>query len=176
MPSLPMSRARSSRVRGFALLGLGFLALWGFQGQSAFSKAPVEETEASGMTKVIADHALLMSIVSMIICGALAYTEQPQPAAAGPAEKRPDYSTFVMISNILCFASGFVNALAIIDMGMTVSHQTGNTSHTGRLLPAILLLEADAVFTPDVLRCSRTLDLGCVDFFQGRLPSPASSC
>ncbi|CAE7709473.1 unnamed protein product [Symbiodinium sp. CCMP2592] len=39
-----------------------------------------------------------------------------------------------MISNILCFASGFVNALAIIDMGMTVSHQTGNTSHTGRLI------------------------------------------
>ena len=93
------------------------------------------------MTKVIADHALLMSIVSMIICGALAYTEQPQPAAAGPAEKRPDYSTFVMISNILCFASGFVNALAIIDMGMTVSHQTGNTSHTGRFLTAIQLLE-----------------------------------
>ena len=64
-------------MRGFALLGLGFLALWGFQGQSAFSKAPIEEMEASGMAKVIADHALLMSIVSMIICGALAYTEQP---------------------------------------------------------------------------------------------------
>ena len=77
---------------------------------------------------------------------------------------------FRMIQNILCFASGYVNArsqgalawsggsqgifnwfaasasgtmpplqaifwgseaLTIIDMGMTVSHQTGNTSHTG---------------------------------------------
>ncbi|CAE7769705.1 Nek1, partial [Symbiodinium necroappetens] len=39
-----------------------------------------------------------------------------------------------MMQNILCFASGYVNALTIIDMGMTVSHQTGNTSHAGRLI------------------------------------------
>ena len=40
---------------------------------------------------------------------------------------------FMMIQNILCFTSGWVNALAIIDMNMTVSHQSGNTSHTGRV-------------------------------------------
>ena len=27
-----------------------------------------------------------------------------------------------------------VNALCIIDMGMTVSHMSGNTSHVGRLI------------------------------------------
>ena len=90
--------------------------------------------ESSSMGKMIADHALLISLALMAVCGAFAYTEKPLPAAAGPAEKRADYSSFVMISNILCFTSGFVNALAIIDMGMTVSHQSGNTSHTGRLI------------------------------------------
>jgi len=118
-------------VRGAALLALGVCALWSFQSH-AFSEPVVQES--SGMAKTIADHALFVSLALMIACGAFAYTEQAQPAAAGPAEKRPDYSSFVMISNILCFTSGFVNALAIIDMGMTVSHQTGNTSHTGRLI------------------------------------------
>ena len=50
------------------------------------------------------------------------------------AEKRKDYNSFLMIQNILCFTSGLINALCIIDMGMTVSHQSGNTSHTGRLI------------------------------------------
>eukprot|EP00438_Fugacium_kawagutii_P004872 Skav203388 [mRNA] locus=scaffold1379:574553:575251:+ [translate_table: standard] len=45
-----------------------------------------------------------------------------------------DYFTFQMIQNILCFASGLINALCIFEMGMTVSHQSGNTSHTGRLI------------------------------------------
>ncbi|CAE7361816.1 unnamed protein product [Symbiodinium natans] len=136
MPALSNSRPRSSRVRGFALLALGVLALWNFEGQTAFGKAPVvvEETEASGLTKAVADHALLVSTLLMIACGAFAYTEKGLPQAAGPAEKRPDYNSFLMIQNILCFASGYVNALAIIDMGMTVSHQSGNTSHTGRLI------------------------------------------
>ena len=47
---------------------------------------------------------------------------------------RGDYFTFQLIQNILCFASGLINALCIFDMGMTVSHQSGNTSHTGRLI------------------------------------------
>eukprot|EP00437_Effrenium_voratum_P003410 CAMPEP_0181422972 /NCGR_PEP_ID=MMETSP1110-20121109/13889_1 /TAXON_ID=174948 /ORGANISM="Symbiodinium sp., Strain CCMP421" /LENGTH=313 /DNA_ID=CAMNT_0023546085 /DNA_START=41 /DNA_END=982 /DNA_ORIENTATION=+ len=132
MPAMLSTRARSSRVRGAAILALGVCALWSFQSQHAFSEPVVQES--SGMAKTIADHALFVSLALMIACGAFAYTEQAQPAAAGPAEKRPDYSSFVMISNILCFTSGFVNALAIIDMGMTVSHQTGNTSHTGRLI------------------------------------------
>ncbi|CAE7264828.1 unnamed protein product, partial [Symbiodinium pilosum] len=97
--------------------------------QTAFGKAPVVEVEeASGLTKTVADHALLISLLLMVLCCAFAYTEQSEPRAAGPCEKRADYNSFLMISNILCFTSGFVNALAIIDMGMTVSHQTGNTS------------------------------------------------
>ena len=134
MAALSSSRARTSRVRGFVLLALGVCALWSFQAQTAFGKAPVVEVEeASGLTKTVADHALLISLLLMVLCCAFAYTEQSEPRAAGPCEKRADYNSFLMISNILCFTSGFVNALAIIDMGMTVSHQTGNTSHTGRL-------------------------------------------
>ena len=51
-----------------------------------------------------------------------------------PRDLKGDYFTFQMIQNILCFASGLVNALTIFEMGMTVSHQSGNTSHTGRLI------------------------------------------
>mmetsp|Transcript_43243 Transcript_43243/g.80581 ORF Transcript_43243/g.80581 Transcript_43243/m.80581 type:complete len:315 (+) Transcript_43243:58-1002(+) len=131
----PMTNSRTSRARGFLLLGLAACALWSIQPQFAFSSSPaVVHEEPAGLAKVVADHSLLISLVLMVACGMFACTEQPLPAAAGPAEKRPDYSSFVMICNVLCFASGFVNALAIIDMGMTVSHQSGNTSHTGRLI------------------------------------------
>ena len=51
-----------------------------------------------------------------------------------PTNYKGDYFTFQLIQNILCFASGLINALCIFDMGMTVSHQSGNTSHTGRLI------------------------------------------
>ena len=51
-----------------------------------------------------------------------------------PTNYKGYYFTFQLIQNILCFASGLINALCIFDMGMTVSHQSGNTSHTGRLI------------------------------------------
>ncbi|CAK9023303.1 Uncharacterized protein SCF082_LOCUS16154 [Durusdinium trenchii] len=70
----------------------------------------------------------------MALCGALCCTENSATPRQGNAEDRADYNSFLMIQNILCFASGIVNALTIIDMGMTVSHQSGNTSHTGRLI------------------------------------------
>ncbi|CAK9055769.1 unnamed protein product [Durusdinium trenchii] len=72
----------------------------------------------------------------MALCGALCMTENSQTPRQGNAEDRADYGSFLMIQNLLCFTSGLVNALCIIDMGMTVSHQSGNTSHTGRLIMA----------------------------------------
>ena len=124
--------ARSKSVRGLLLLALGLCALT-FQ-SLAFTKTEVPEAQASGFTAVIADHALLMSFVLMALSGAVTLLENSTTPNPGPAEKRPDYGTFLMMQNLLCFTSGFINALCIIDMGMTVSHQSGNTSHTGRLI------------------------------------------
>jgi uncharacterized membrane protein YoaK (UPF0700 family) len=68
-------------------------------------------------------------------CAALARSEKAaKPIAAGPVEKRRDYRTVVWMSALLTFASGMVNAFAILDLGMTVAHHTGNASHTGRLI------------------------------------------
>jgi uncharacterized membrane protein YoaK (UPF0700 family) len=71
----------------------------------------------------------------VFFCSVLARTEKAgKPIAAGPVEKRQDYGTVLWMSALLSFLSGMVNALAILDMAMTVSHHTGNASHTGRLL------------------------------------------
>ncbi|CAE7615681.1 Nek1 [Symbiodinium sp. CCMP2592] len=132
MMSMPIRR----RVRAALLLALGVCALWSFQAHQAFGSATVVEVkeEPSTMVKFVGGHPLLVCFVVMALTGAFACTEVSQATPAGPPEKRPDYNTFLMMQNILCFASGYVNALTIIDMGMTVSHQTGNTSHTGRLI------------------------------------------
>ena len=63
---------------------------------------------------------------------------------------RGDYFTFQLIQNILCFASGLINALCIFDMGMTVSHQSGNTSHTGRLIMRPGLAQLLLFFKKDI--------------------------
>jgi len=71
------------------------------------------------------------------ICWGLARTEParpPQKAAPVPLEKRPDYGRVLWMSAFLSWISGIVNAVCILEMSMTVSHQTGNMSHTGRLL------------------------------------------
>eukprot|EP00438_Fugacium_kawagutii_P028482 Skav205458 [mRNA] locus=scaffold4682:78970:79707:+ [translate_table: standard] len=68
----------------------------------------------------------------MLLCGALCITEKSVTPKLEFGNR--DYFTFQMIQNILCFASGLINALCIFEMGMTVSHQSGNTSHTGRLI------------------------------------------
>lgn len=50
-----------------------------------------------------------------------------------PLEKREDYGRILWTNAYLCLMSGIVNAVAFLEMGMTVSHHTGNTTHTGRL-------------------------------------------
>ncbi|CAK9061127.1 unnamed protein product [Durusdinium trenchii] len=123
------------RIRGAVLLGLCLCSIWTFSAQQAFTKTEViEETDVSTGVKLVAEHPLLFSFLSMALCGALCCTENSATPRQGNAEDRADYNSFLMIQNILCFASGIVNALTIIDMGMTVSHQSGNTSHTGRLI------------------------------------------
>ena len=126
-----MALGRKANLRGFLLLALGACTYVNFQTR-AFNQ--IETEEPSSFTTFIADNALLVSFVLMALCGAVTCAEQSESPKADPAEKRADYNSFLMISNILCFASGFVNALTIFDMGMTVSHMSGNTSHAGRLI------------------------------------------
>eukprot|EP00913_Durusdinium_trenchii_P014416 g13522.t1 len=132
------------RIRGAVLLGLCLCSIWTFSAQQAFTKTEViEETDVSTGVKLVAEHPLLFSFLSMALCGALCCTENSATPRQGNAEDRADYNSLLVSAsgvcsgewkNILCFASGIVNALTIIDMGMTVSHQSGNTSHTGRLI------------------------------------------
>ncbi|CAJ1346489.1 unnamed protein product [Effrenium voratum] len=130
-----MTRAMafSRSKRGGLLLLLGALCALSFQ-SSAFTKMNDAELEQTPFAQFIADHALLISFLMMAVSGSIACLESSSSPSAGPAEKRADYVTFLMIQNILCFASGWINALTIFDMGMTVSHQSGNTSHAGRLI------------------------------------------
>ncbi|CAK9115322.1 Uncharacterized protein SCF082_LOCUS53399 [Durusdinium trenchii] len=125
-----MALGRRATGRGLLLLTLCACTFVSFQTR-AFTQLEVHETDFIGL---IAEHALLVSFLLMALCGAVTCAERSESPKADPAEKRPDYNSFLTISNILCFASGFVNALTIIDMGMTVSHMSGNTSHTGRLI------------------------------------------
>merc|ERR1719401_2234302 len=70
-----------------------------------------------------------------MLCCAIVKSEVAQkPPAQVPIEKRADFNTFLLMSAFLSFVSGMVNAMAILEMGMTVAHHTGNASHTGRLL------------------------------------------
>lgn len=123
------------RTRGALLLALCLCTIWNFS-QQAFTKVEEVPQETSGGVKIVAEHTLLFSLLAMALCGALCMTENSQTPRQGNAEDRADYGSFLMIQNLLCFTSGLVNALCIIDMGMTVSHQSGNTSHTGRLIMA----------------------------------------
>eukprot|EP00929_Paragymnodinium_shiwhaense_P081767 TRINITY_DN42878_c0_g1_i4.p2 TRINITY_DN42878_c0_g1~~TRINITY_DN42878_c0_g1_i4.p2 ORF type:complete len:126 (+),score=16.75 TRINITY_DN42878_c0_g1_i4:156-533(+) len=44
-----------------------------------------------------------------------------------------DFERVVFVNAWLTMMSGIVNAVAFLEMGMTVSHHTGNATHWGRL-------------------------------------------
>jgi uncharacterized membrane protein YoaK (UPF0700 family) len=89
----------------------------------------------AGIAKLSADYAIAVGAGIIALCCVIAKTEVAQkPPAAVPVEKRSDYTTFMLMSAFLSWLSGMVNAMAILEMGMTVAHHTGNASHTGRLL------------------------------------------
>jgi len=129
-----MAMSQTRRLRGALFLALCVFGLWNFSVSTAFTKTEEVTESPSGGVTFIADHPLLFSFIVMALCGGLCMTENSSTPRQGNAEDRADYTSFLMIQNILCFTSGIVNALCIIDMGMTVSHQSGNTSHAGRLI------------------------------------------
>eukprot|EP00438_Fugacium_kawagutii_P024122 Skav222758 [mRNA] locus=scaffold600:119844:132414:+ [translate_table: standard] len=118
-------------LRGVLLLAMCLCSIWSFSTR-AYTSAEETPEEAGAGVKIVGEHPLLFTFISMFLCGALCCTENSKTAKLEFGAR--DYFTFQMIQNILCFASGLVNALTIFEMGMTVSHQSGNTSHTGRLI------------------------------------------
>merc|ERR1712150_132684 len=80
-------------------------------------------------------HAMKMASLVVVICALVATTE-PTPLKVPPGtalENRIEYSKITVLSAFLSALSGMVNAVCILDMGMTVAHHTGNASHAGRL-------------------------------------------
>jgi uncharacterized membrane protein YoaK (UPF0700 family) len=126
-------RSRSGTICNLAVLVLCCSVFWSSPSQDASVKAPETGDSAASFREIIADNSMLATIAMLICCTILASSEQSKGQSAGAVEARPDLNSF-FISNLLCFAAGIVNALAFMHMHMTVSHQSGNTTHTGRLL------------------------------------------
>lgn len=79
--------------------------------------------------------AAILAVAMMGVCTYMCMTEVAEkPPKQVPIEQRPDYIGVLVMSAFLSLLSGMVNAMAILDMGMTVAHHTGNASHVGRLL------------------------------------------
>eukprot|EP00930_Biecheleria_cincta_P061062 TRINITY_DN4662_c0_g1_i3.p1 TRINITY_DN4662_c0_g1~~TRINITY_DN4662_c0_g1_i3.p1 ORF type:complete len:309 (-),score=54.16 TRINITY_DN4662_c0_g1_i3:122-1048(-) len=133
-----MFRMRSSR-RG-SVRGLMLLAICLFACHELFvaSTSPTAYVDAPGVDEgsSCADHGVKIACLVVVMSFFLSSTE-PQPASPPPAEavleKRADYNKVLIFSAYLCLLSGFLNAVCILQMGMTVAHHTGNASHTGRL-------------------------------------------
>jgi len=124
-------------MRAVVLTAVVLLCIWELperisptRGVDSRAFAPPPDLAEFGAT-----YATTFAVGIVAICVALARSEKAlAPPPQVPIEKRPDYNTVLWMSALLSFASGVVNALAILDMAMTVAHHTGNASHTGRLL------------------------------------------
>jgi len=136
--SAAMFRMRSSRrgsVRALMLLAVCLLACHEL---FVVSTSPIANVEAAGVDEggsLVADHGIKIACLVVVMSFFLVSTEpsaSPPPADA-VLEKRADYNKVLIFSAYLSWLSGFVNAVCILQMGMTVAHHTGNASHTGRL-------------------------------------------
>merc|ERR1719436_1939735 len=124
-------RRRAGRAMMLALAAaVACLGLMGDGGVSDAAFAP-----PPGMARTTTDYAIFFGVMVIALSCGIAKTEQAaKPPAQVPIEKRADFNTLLLMSAFLSFVSGMVNAMAILEMGMTVAHHTGNMSHTGRLL------------------------------------------
>jgi len=141
-----MATVRGSRAtrrgRG-CLLAAGLACVWWSRptAPALVVQATVDDVaipgmqESSTITKIIEGHT--MKVAGLVLCACLAVAKLEPPAQkappAVPFEQRADASRVVGVSVFLSLVSGIVNAIAIIEMGGTVAHHTGNASHAGRL-------------------------------------------
>lgn len=71
-------------------------------------------------------------LLVVLVCYRLCEVSKVPPHTVTPFDKRADTDRLTFMNAYLALMSGMVNAVAFIEMGMTVSHMTGNTTHTGR--------------------------------------------
>lgn len=69
----------------------------------------------------------------------------PTPVLA-PLEKRDDRAIIVHVSNVCSMVAGMVNMYAFYEVGVLLSHQTGNSCHIGRSVEASLFLKLMVAF------------------------------
>eukprot|EP00927_Polykrikos_kofoidii_P052635 TRINITY_DN4652_c0_g1_i1.p1 TRINITY_DN4652_c0_g1~~TRINITY_DN4652_c0_g1_i1.p1 ORF type:complete len:255 (-),score=30.29 TRINITY_DN4652_c0_g1_i1:165-929(-) len=60
----------------------------------------------------------------------------PSKSSPVPLDGRSDFWKVSLMTSSLCMVSGMVNVVAFYELGVLVSHHTGNTSHVGRQLGA----------------------------------------
>jgi len=137
---LPSRRRGSTR---FLCLAAAALCAWGcasprFVPFALLKPKPHEEPPpppASELSNFASKHPGLLAAGACCVCLAVLATEltPSPPPSVTVLEKRDDYRNVAMMSAHLSFLSGMVNALCILELGMTVAHHTGNASHSGRL-------------------------------------------
>lgn len=71
-------------------------------------------------------------LLVVLVCYRLCESAKVPPVQATPFDKRADVDRITFMNAYLALMSGMVNAVAFLEMGMLVSHMTGNTTHTGR--------------------------------------------
>eukprot|EP00929_Paragymnodinium_shiwhaense_P098449 TRINITY_DN5991_c0_g1_i1.p1 TRINITY_DN5991_c0_g1~~TRINITY_DN5991_c0_g1_i1.p1 ORF type:complete len:305 (+),score=65.44 TRINITY_DN5991_c0_g1_i1:70-984(+) len=88
----------------------------------------------AGLAELVDSYSWLAGIGVVMICYLLCamQKEVPHPERT-PLAKRTDFERVLFVSTWFSVMSGIVNAVAFLEMGMTVSHHTGNTTHMGRL-------------------------------------------
>lgn len=136
----------SSRRRGSAricCLIIASLCTWEFwsprfPGTAMLEPVPYEAPVADvcDLSAFVSSNAWLFAAAACCLCCAVLRTESttpPPPPSVTVLEKRDDFQRVTIMSAHLSFLSGMVNALCILGVGMTVSHHTGNASHSGRL-------------------------------------------
>jgi uncharacterized membrane protein YoaK (UPF0700 family) len=131
------ARGRSGALILAAALGVCSWSSGSLPGAPAFvgaAAATESEGKSSGVKELIAGSPLLAA-AAFVAISTLATKQEPPPAtpAPVPVEKRTDLSRVTVYAVLLSGISGMVNAVAILQMGGTVAHHTGNASHAGRL-------------------------------------------
>ena len=69
------STQQSRRMRGALLLAMCLCSLWSFQTATSFTETEGVTTDASFGVKLVGEHPLIFTFLSMFLCGALCYTE-----------------------------------------------------------------------------------------------------
>eukprot|EP00929_Paragymnodinium_shiwhaense_P005962 TRINITY_DN10871_c1_g1_i1.p1 TRINITY_DN10871_c1_g1~~TRINITY_DN10871_c1_g1_i1.p1 ORF type:complete len:330 (+),score=54.89 TRINITY_DN10871_c1_g1_i1:82-1071(+) len=142
---------RRSRALGVCLLGglaaavashIHWLGNAQLEGEATSASSMPEAPDASALAVFLESYrtslyswvaGLAIAIISSKLCflqkDSKLYEEPP------PFEKRADFDRLVWVNAWLSVMSGMVNAVAFLDMKMTVSHMTGNVTYGGIRLP-----------------------------------------